>query len=401
MISGKNLLSNIAPQANAKPSSSSNSADDVLSFAIQDSSDDKKDDKKDPNAVDPNSFVSLLSQLVSPQAQDSAANEANSNSGSDAQDTLISELSNPTTQKVATDSQQSIDVADLLATQNVNDSNLQKVDTENPALNWLESENYKTLTAAGDNVDSTGKASTTKAQPDVSAAINATLAKVSTPTEASSASTVTNLTAQNPLPSLQELSSILNNADKMAAAVMGDKSDSKSDDLVSSLSNTSTPPMPVVTNQPQQIIGQPKSLEIPVPVTHPQWGDKFADHIAWMGNNDVKSAVIKIHPEELGPIEISVKVEKNSASVNIISHSAQVRDVMDQAIPKLRDMMSTEGLNLAEINISADQRSGNAFAQQNNSQQQNDGTAFTDGDEEVQMVSTVKKPPKGLVDYFA
>lgn len=400
MISGKNLLSNIASQANAKPSSSSNSTDDVLSFAVQDSSDEKKDDKKDPNAVDPNSFVSLLSQF---QAKDPAANEVNSKSGSDAQDTLISELSNSTNQKVATDSQQSTDVADLLATQNANDSNFKKVDTENPALNWLESENYKTLQATGDNVELAGKVSTTKAQPEVSAAINATLTKVSTPTEASSASTVTNLTAQNPLPSLQELSSALNNADKMAAAVMGDKSDSKSDDLVSSLSNASstTSSMPVVTNQPQQIIEQPKSLEIPVSVIHPQWGDKFADHIAWMGNNDVKSAVIKIHPEELGPIEISVKVEKDSALVNIISHSAQVRDVMDQAVPKLRDMMSTEGLNLTEINISVDQRSGNAFAQQNNSQQQNDGTAFTEGDEEVKMVSTVKKPPKGLVDYFA
>jgi flagellar hook-length control protein FliK len=179
---------------------------------------------------------------------------------------------------------------------------------------------------------------------------------------------------------------------------VGGKSDTSLD-----LFNSPNNAVPVITNQPvhEQVIGQTKTLEIPVPVTHPQWGDKFADHIAWLGKNEITSAMIKIHPEELGPIEINIKVVKDVASVNIISHSAQVRDIMDQAIPKLRDVMSAQGLNLSEVQISADQR-GNAFAQNNNNQQQQDEAAvFYDGDEDVQMVSSVKKPPKGLVDYFA
>jgi flagellar hook-length control protein FliK len=123
----------------------------------------------------------------------------------------------------------------------------------------------------------------------------------------------------------------------------------------------------------------------------------------WLGQNDIKSAVIKISPEELGPIEINVKVVKDNASVNIISHSAQVRDLVDQAIPRLRDMMAEQGLNLSDVQVNAEQRS-NQFAQSgnsNNDQQHEATSSASDADDEIQLISSVKKGPKRLVDYFA
>ncbi len=46
-------------------------------------------------------------------------------------------------------------------------------------------------------------------------------------------------------------------------------------------------------------------------------------------------------------MEISVKMVKDSAVVTINSHSAQVRDSVDQAIPRLRDMMAEQGVNFS------------------------------------------------------
>ncbi|RUR05253.1 flagellar hook-length control protein FliK [Legionella sp. km772] len=402
MISSKNLLLNVAPQTTTSANTSTNSPDDVLAFMVNDTQE-KKEDNADANTVDPSSFVLLLSQLFTSPPQTSAANEENT--ASDPKSALINQLANPAlNQQINPESQQAVDAANLLTAQTI-DPNAQEVDTENPALNWLDSENFKTLKADGNNsvpVDSTSKPANPKVSTDLNMAVNTALPQT-TPAlnsaPASDGATVTTA-AQNPALSLQELNSTLKTIDNIPTAPVGVKSDSKPQDLISSLSNNIA--MPVVTNQPTQLIAPPKSLEIPVPVNHPQWGDQFADHIAWLGNNDIKSAVIKIHPEDLGPIEINVKVVKDAASVNIISHSAQVRDVMDQAIPKLRDMMSAQGLNLAEVQISADQRSGNAFAQNNNSQQQqNEAGIYSEGEDEVQLVSTVKKPPKGLVDYFA
>ncbi|TIE03627.1 flagellar hook-length control protein FliK, partial [Legionella pneumophila] len=55
----------------------------------------------------------------------------------------------------------------------------------------------------------------------------------------------------------------------------------------------------------------PKNFSIPIHVNHSQWSEQLSEHIVWLGHQDVKSALIKIHPEELGPLEINVKVVKD------------------------------------------------------------------------------------------
>jgi flagellar hook-length control protein FliK len=180
-------------------------------------------------------------------------------------------------------------------------------------------------------------------------------------------------------------------------------SSAKTDALASSNANAANNAQAsglVNQSMPQGTPLAAKTLEIPVPVTSPQWGQQFSDHVIWMGNNDIKSAVIKIHPEDLGPIEISVKVVDNAASVNIVSHSAQVRDLVDQAMPRLRDMMSNQGLHLSDVQVSADkssnQSSQNGYANNGQQEMDSDGT-----DDEVQLVTSVKKQSNRLVDYFA
>jgi flagellar hook-length control protein FliK len=143
---------------------------------------------------------------------------------------------------------------------------------------------------------------------------------------------------------------------------------------------------------------QQKTIEIPVNLNHSQWADQFAEQIVWLGHHSIKSALIKIHPEELGPIEINIKVVKDAASVNIATHSTYVKDVVDQAIPRLREMMAEQGLSLADVNIQSDTNS------QQFSQQNNDALAIPtqESEQEIQATTTInRRPPKGLIDYFA
>lgn len=142
-----------------------------------------------------------------------------------------------------------------------------------------------------------------------------------------------------------------------------------------------------------------KNLEVSVPLNHPQWGEQFSDHVVWMGNHqEIKNALIKIHPEELGPLEISVTVNKDSASVSIISHSMQARDIVDQSVPTLREMMAEKGLNLTDVHIDLNQHPRHS-SQSNNGEQGSASPASAD--EEVQLVTSVKKSSSRLVDYFA
>ncbi len=134
-------------------------------------------------------------------------------------------------------------------------------------------------------------------------------------------------------------------------------------------------------------------------MTHPQWAEKLTEHIAWLGNQqDVKSAVIKLQPEQLGPLEINISVTKDEATVNISSHSGLVRDMIDQAIPRLRDMMMDQGVNLVQVNINAESNQ-RQFGQQGQNGQE--VSAEYEEDQQVDITPLTKKPPKGLIDYFA
>lgn len=140
-----------------------------------------------------------------------------------------------------------------------------------------------------------------------------------------------------------------------------------------------------------------QSLEIPVDINNSQWADKFSDQIVWLGQQGIKSALIKIHPEDLGPIEISIKVVKDSASVTINSHSSHVCSIVDQAMPRLREMMADQGLNLAEVHIGAD--TDPRQSQQQNSQSNQDFVHHLD--EEIQTTPLNHRQTQGLIDYFA
>ena len=148
----------------------------------------------------------------------------------------------------------------------------------------------------------------------------------------------------------------------------------------------------------QRAIEMPvKSLEIPVDLANSQWANKFSEHITWLGHQGIKSALIKIHPEDLGPLEISIKVVKDSASVNINSHSSHVRDLVDQALPKLREMMSEQGLNLSDVHIGSDSNP-RQFSHHNAPSEE---VPMTSSDAEVQLTPLTKKAQKGIIDYFA
>ncbi|HAU1150430.1 TPA: flagellar hook-length control protein FliK [Legionella pneumophila] len=141
----------------------------------------------------------------------------------------------------------------------------------------------------------------------------------------------------------------------------------------------------------------PKNFTIPIHVNHSQWSNQLSERIVWLGHQEVKNALIKIHPEELGPLEINVNVVKDNASVNISTHSVYVKEIVDQALPRLREMMAQQGINLSEVHIGTDTNS-RQYSQQNHNV---DIDLVQSAEDKNKIISLTKYLPKGLVDYFA
>lgn len=105
---------------------------------------------------------------------------------------------------------------------------------------------------------------------------------------------------------------------------------------------------------------------INTPVNHPAWGSQVGDQLAFMIQGKIHSAEIKLNPAHLGPLEIHLSLKDDQASVMFVSAHAPVREALDAALPRLRDMLEQQGLNLANVDVSA--HSGGqreAFGQQN------------------------------------
>lgn len=143
------------------------------------------------------------------------------------------------------------------------------------------------------------------------------------------------------------------------------------------------------------------ALSIPLDIDDPQWSTQFSEHVMWLGQQGIKNATIRIHPEDLGPLEISIKVINNSAAVTIISHNQQVRDVIDQSVARLHTMMAEQGLNLSEFNVDSDAGT-RQFAQQHEGSAQEEATYLNEIEEDVLFTPVKNKvKPQGVIDYFA
>lgn len=78
----------------------------------------------------------------------------------------------------------------------------------------------------------------------------------------------------------------------------------------------------------------------------------LGEKIHWMHNAKISTAELHLHPAELGSIEIKIVTEDQQARVSFITSSATARDVIEESLPKLRELLADSGLALDQSDIS-------------------------------------------------
>jgi len=79
--------------------------------------------------------------------------------------------------------------------------------------------------------------------------------------------------------------------------------------------------------------------------------DGFSSRIAWLADQKVGHAEIRVTPDHLGAIDVRLQVDGNR--VNAEFHSAQpdVRHALESSLPRLRDMLGQQGLQLGQADV--------------------------------------------------
>jgi flagellar hook-length control protein FliK len=88
------------------------------------------------------------------------------------------------------------------------------------------------------------------------------------------------------------------------------------------------------------------------PIDHPEWNKDLGERILWMNSRSMPSAEIKLNPQHLGPISVRVDMNQDQATISFAAQHGSVRDALEASIPKLRELLSTQQLNLTDVNIS-------------------------------------------------
>ncbi|SBT07510.1 putative Flagellar hook-length control protein [Candidatus Propionivibrio aalborgensis] len=95
------------------------------------------------------------------------------------------------------------------------------------------------------------------------------------------------------------------------------------------------------------------SLPIPTPVRDQAWAGDFSQKIMWLTTNNKHTAQLSLNPPQMGPIEVSVNLDKGNAVVSFVSANGDTRQAIESALPKLREMFATAGIELGQTNVSA------------------------------------------------
>lgn len=166
-------------------------------------------------------------------------------------------------------------------------------------------------------------------------------------------------------------------------------------------------------NQPltvQSPAVQSPVLSNPVPFNQPGWDQALGQNVLWMARNDVQVASMRLNPPHLGPLEVRVSFNQDQANVSFFSHHAVVREALEAALPRLREMFGQGGINLANVDVSGGSSSGQhttAGSQGGPGQGQGDPGSAASTRSDGGLVAGEQAPvgaaplPLGLVDFFA
>lgn len=140
----------------------------------------------------------------------------------------------------------------------------------------------------------------------------------------------------------------------------------------------------------------PHVLDVASPAGTPAFAQELGQQVAWLGGQDIKQARIRLHPEELGQLDVKVSVAHDRVDVTFaVQHPAAVHAVQ-QTLAQLDSLLAQHGLALGHAEVGQQQARGE------HSQGQFAG-GVVDGaeDDGLAVVAATTPATLGLLDTFA
>lgn len=178
--------------------------------------------------------------------------------------------------------------------------------------------------------------------------------------------------------------------------------------------NSSSSSSPTATLAPimsSHAISQPAATVATAPVlsqplgTH-EWQQSLSQHITLFTKQGQQTAELRLHPEDLGQVQISLKLDDNQAQLQMVSAHSHVRAALEAALPVLRTSLAENGIQLSQSSVSSESFAGQqqSSSQQHQASRSGQHGGFNEESDELLPVPAALQSAargNGAVDIFA
>ncbi|CAD6033499.1 flagellar hook-length control protein FliK [Escherichia coli] len=141
-------------------------------------------------------------------------------------------------------------------------------------------------------------------------------------------------------------------------------------EVISTPSPVTAAVSPLITPHQTQPLPTVAAPVLSAPLGSHEWQQSLSQHISLFTRQGQQSAELRLHPQDLGEVQISLKVDDSQAQIQMVSPHQHVRAALEAALPVLRTQLAESGIQLGQSNISGESFSGQqqAASQQQQSQ---------------------------------
>ncbi|CNG25951.1 flagellar hook-length control protein FliK [Yersinia kristensenii] len=136
-----------------------------------------------------------------------------------------------------------------------------------------------------------------------------------------------------------------------------------------SLPPVSSPILPTTATASAHI-SAPASGYLSAQLGSQEWQQSLGQQVIMFSRNGQQNAELRLNPQELGALQISLKIEDKQAQLHFVSAHSQVRAAIEAAMPNLRTALAESGIQLGQSSVGSEGQWQQA--QQQNQQNQQD-----------------------------
>lgn len=157
------------------------------------------------------------------------------------------------------------------------------------------------------------------------------------------------------------------------------------------------------------LVTAPPTPQLNAQLGSPEWQQALNQQVLMFHRNGQQSAELRLHPQELGALQITLKLDDQQAQLHIAAAHGQVRAAVEAAMPQLRHALAESGINLGQSSVGgestpqwqqAQQQASNSQGRSSYAEHPGDEAAAADGVSAPMALQRMASAVNG-VDIFA